>query len=105
MKKVNDNPFECEQRTEEKCPTNTDCPDPEMKGNCCLFCPQKYKCWACCVKVMSYLSVQKDNPSSRWSEKEDAEKRRLEKKTDEGVLGNPSRRVQPKKKKKEGINL
>lgn len=105
MKKVNDNPFECEQRKEEQCPSNTDCPEKEMTNTCCFFCTKKFKCWACCVKVMSYLSVQKDNPSSRWSEKEGSEQKRLERKADERILGNPSRRKQVKKKKEEGINL
>lgn len=104
LKQMNDNPFECENREEDKCKVEDgSCPDEEYKGTCCLFCPKKWTCWSACPKVQSYTDIQKDNPSSRWSERENEEVEDLAIKAECRIMGNPSLRNNPiEKNDKEG---
>jgi len=90
---MNDSPFICAFREEDKCSADqSDCPDKEYKGTCCLFCPKRWDCWQMCNKALSFSSSQKDNPSSRWSEKEKEDVNELERQAEVRIMGNPSKR-------------
>lgn len=95
--KITDNPFECSRRDGDKCKAEGVCTDEDYKGTCCLFCPRKWTCWGCCVKVLSYIRNLEDNPSSRWSEKKNEEIEEMEIKAECRIMGNPS--VRKKKEK------